>query len=406
MFEKRLGSRHRKQTDRTIPTRENNRQEESVQSNRMNLFVDTDEDLDKVERRLRDNDELNFIRFLQVGSGNWDNENKMSTDVKRVCSVLESLRTRLGELEIEAVRLIHGFPLSEEVQDITAKIACESPTVDSVFFRMEERFLTQSVIQACCTLRVKDAGICGFRFTKESMELLCNGLRSRQKPLHMLTIQCPIEKDILAILSNALPGMRLCNIELRLSSSSRATLQEHYQVLFQSLAECINMKYVTLGMEFDSLTPPIQFDEPIFSFISEAIQRMVNLRHLDWYGSVKFSKEQWFRLGKAVSTCARMRWIAIKSTSQQADLGAFLDGCGPHPRLMKVDLGLRPFSTSTSKIRGWHTLRAWCLTVLLVGSSIQRAGARSSVYKIPSDIFRRLRSFLPEGDDIKKPFEW
>ena len=150
------------------------------------------------------------------------------------------------------------------------------------------------------------------------------------------------------------------------------------------------MRTVWLGLQHE----PMSFDEPVFTTILEAIPRMISLRELFWYGPVQLTRDQWFRIGKTVAKCPHMITFQLHGTSDQAEADAFLDGCGPHPRLQQLLLGSNSFCVD--RTRRWGTLRARCLTVLLVGRSIQRVGAHSSVYQVPIDIFRRLHSFLPE----------
>ena len=350
------------------------------------IDVITDNDLDELERLLNE-DELSGIERITV---------YRTRDVQRARTLLERLHLRCGEMKKLRSVNAHVNGDSKELLDSVASIARDCPAPKIFSLGLIHAPLTEKLIQACCAPSVKSVNIEFGAYTKEGMESLCEGLCNRQEPLHSLSFDnVEFDMDAMTIFSSALPRLRLKGLLLGLQCGSVPYVQEEYQRLFKGLAECLEVNRISLKITSDG-HQRISFDEVLFSSILESIQCMASLRELRWYGPVEFSTDQWLRLGKTVSKCPYLIELTVEKAGKQAEVDAFLDGCGPHPRLLRLNLGAP--SLSIARTERWQTLRARCLTVLLVGNTVQRVGAHSSVYKIPRDIFRRLHSFLPEGE--------
>ena len=365
---------------------------------RLSIKINYQGSIDELERCLKE-DDLSLFQKLAIEPYADDMD---SHDLERICALLETLNARCGEMKT-LQQVLHNGEGPQEILEATASLAHNCPAVQCVNWAMQSLSLTEKVVQACCASHVTQVEISFGNFNKESMGRLCKGLCARNEPLHALILHGSFDRDAVDIFASALPRMRLGSLILSLTVSAVPYVQEDYQRVFRNLAECLDLRNVILDVmrkphgHLDGPTP-MSFDEPVFSTILEAIPRMISLRKLSWYGTVQLTRDQWFRMGKTVAECPHMTILQLNGASNQAEADAFFDGCGPHPRLLHVELG-NYNSFCLARVRRWQTLRAKCLTVLLVGRSIERAGAHSSVYKVPIDIFRRLHSFLPEEDD-------
>ena len=356
------------------------------------LTISSDEDLKELEQRIRE-DDLSLIVSLVVGRRHGDD--KMPFWVKRDLCVL--LHTRWDEMK-SLREVYHMGGHSQEVMDAVAAIARDCPTVKSFELTLGDFGVnvTEEVAQAFCASHIENVKIYDGMYTAEQMRPLCKGLCSRQKPLHDLFFHSAIfDKDAMAMFAEALPVMDLGTLKLYFLPDSVPYVQQDFQRLFKSLTGCLKIRDVCLRLQplGQGNAFRMTLDEPVFASILEAIQCMVSLRTLE-LGEVALNKDQWFRLGKALSRCLYMTSFNVSAAIHQVEVDAFLDGCEQHPRLLRLKAGA--FFNLADHIRRRQTLRARCLTVLLVGSAIRRVGEHSSVYKIPSDIFRKLHSFLTE----------
>ena len=359
--------------------------------NNTSITFGTDEGLDEIQRWLREDNDLGVIEELTVWSIDHCGSTPPPFGVRRALNLLELLHARCGELK-NLVRVSNHARLW--FSDLTARIVRDCPTVQEFTTLIDDRF-TKNTLQALSTSSVKRLEICyhGGPFVGSMCEVLC---ARQEPPRHLILHSNHFDRDALAIFADALPRMRLEILGFDFEAFSDHYEQEDYQRFFKGLSGCLDTKEVYLRMG------DMWLDESSFSSMLVAIQSMVALHTLR-FQMVKLSKDQWFRLGKAVAKCARMTVFDLHHTHDRAEADAFLDGCGLHPRLLQIVLGSVSSSIVQTRTQRWQNLRARCLTVLLVGSSVQRAGEHSSIYKIPIDIFRRLHSFLPEGDVLMPP---